>query len=123
MIQLKRIYEAASADDGLRILVDRIWPRGVSREGARIDFWMRELAPSTQLRKWFHHDPERWEEFTRRYEKELDADREAALSLVEEIGSRKATLLFAAKDPRRNNAVVLKRYIERLRGQQGPTPR
>jgi uncharacterized protein YeaO (DUF488 family) len=106
-IKVKRVYEPASRTDGTRILVDRLWPRGLSKEDAAIDHWCKELAPSTALRQWFGHEPERWEEFRRRYKAELA---EAPGALTELRGfARKGpiTLLFAAHDELRNNAVVV----------------
>jgi len=112
MLKIKRIYEPATPDDGRRILVDRLWPRGLSREAARIDAWLKEIAPSDELRRWFGHDRQRWEEFRRRYREEL---REHA-SLLDEL-SRDArngdvTLLFAAQDTGHNNAAVLLEVLE-----------
>ncbi|MCB1885478.1 MAG: DUF488 domain-containing protein [Geminicoccaceae bacterium] len=107
-IAIKRIFDPASPDDGFRVLVDRVWPRGVSKKEAAIDHWAKDVAPSTGLRKWFNHDPERWEEFQRRYREELE-DREAGLdALVKKAGDGPMTLLFAAKDTERNQAVVLR---------------
>ena len=106
----KRIYEAPAADDGWRVLVDRIWPRGVSRDGAQLDAWLPEVAPSTALRKWFGHDPQRWEEFSRRYRQEL-----AANPHVEDVRTRmssvRVTLLYSARDTRHNQAVALAAYL------------
>lgn len=112
MIRIKRIYEEASEDDGLRVLVDRLWPRGLSKEKARVDQWEKELAPTTELRHWFGHDPAKWEEFLERYRAEL-RDKEEALSRLRQEGDEGVvTLLYAAKDEEHNNAVALKRYIE-----------
>jgi len=113
-IKTKRVYEKYSASDGFRILVDRLWPRGLKKEAAGIDVWMKEVAPSDGLRKWFSHDPERWDEFKKRYFAEL-SDKPGA---VKEIAGRAekggVTLLFAAKDEEHNNARALKEYL--LRG-------
>jgi uncharacterized protein YeaO (DUF488 family) len=114
-IQLKRVYEDAAKNDGLRILVDRVWPRGVSKQNARLDHWFKELAPSADLRKWFGHDPEKWREFKRRYFKELDSAPDEVAELRETMGKRNATLLFAAKDEAHNNAVALKSYLQEKR--------
>ena len=113
-ILLKRAYDAPSDDDGRRILVDRLWPRGLKRETARIDEWCQDIAPSHDLRKWFGHDLEKWAEFQRRYRAELDLEPAArTLKQIAEIASaEKVTLLFAAKDEHQNNAVVLKRVME-----------
>ncbi|MCG8589996.1 MAG: DUF488 domain-containing protein [Proteobacteria bacterium] len=104
---LKRVYEPASRQDGLRVLVDRLWPRGLSKDAARVDLWLKEVAPSTELRKWFGHEPKRWAEFRRRYEHELEAHTESLERLVELAGRGRVTLLFGAKDEERNQAVVL----------------
>ncbi|MEN6615450.1 MAG: DUF488 domain-containing protein [Syntrophorhabdus sp.] len=109
-IAIKRIYEEPSDDDGYRILVDRLWPRGLSREKARIDLWIKDIAPSDTLRKWFSHDPGKWTEFKKRYFAELDGKPK----MIEEINQArndKITLLYGAKDEHHNNAVALKQYI------------
>jgi uncharacterized protein YeaO (DUF488 family) len=111
-LRIKRIYDAPAGSDGYRVLVDRVWPRGVSKQRARLDAWLPDLAPSTELRKWFGHDPARWQEFRRRYRSELD--RKAAL--IDQIRHRAldepVTLLYGARDPLHNQAVVLKHFIE-----------
>ncbi len=112
-IRVKRIYEAPEKDDGFRALVDHLWPRGMKKENARIDRWFKEIAPSDDLRKWFGHEPEKWEEFKRRYFEELGARREALSDLIKIAGKGTVTLLFAAKNEKFNNAVALKEYIER----------
>jgi uncharacterized protein YeaO (DUF488 family) len=110
-VRTKRVYESASADDGYRILVDRVWPRGISKKDAAVDEWARELAPSTELRKWFAHKPERFEEFRRRYRDELD-DREDEIRALRTRGrGATVTLLFGARDTERNNAVVLAEIV------------
>lgn len=110
--QLKRIYDEPSPDDCYRVLVDRLWPRGVSKEAARLDEWNKEVAPSPELRTWFNHDPERFQEFRKRYEAEL-AGRESLLQpLIELAGKSRITLLYAAKDRMHNHAVVLRDYIK-----------
>lgn len=116
-IRTKRIYEPPSRDDGARILVDRIWPRGLRKEAASLDLWLKEIAPSTSLRKWYGHKPERWQEFKKRYEAEL-ADRQAELEqLIGFVRKGAVTLLYAAHDEERNNAEVLKLYLaQRLAG-------
>jgi len=112
MISCKRIYEPPMQTDGRRFLVDRLWPRGISREEARLDDWLKELAPSNELRRWFGHDPAKWEEFRSRYRTEL-ADMEPLLErLRQEVRQGPVTLLFAAKDEEHNNAVVLKELLE-----------
>ncbi len=111
---LKRAYDPAGPEDGLRILVDRLWPRGLKRESAAIDHWLREVAPSNALRQWFGHDPARWPEFQRRYKAELQGNKKAVAELRALLRGRgQATLLFAAKDTEHNNAVALMRFLER----------
>lgn len=118
-IATKRIYDAASADDGLRVLVDGVWPRGISKRDARIDRWARELAPSTELRKWFGHDPSRWNEFRERYMRELESHAAELERVHEETADGPITLLFGAKDTRHNQAVVLKEVLERMAAERG----
>ena len=113
MIRLKRVYDPPKMQDGFRVLVDRIWPRGVRKEDARIDRWLKELAPSTDLRKWFNHEPAKWDRFRERYWEQLDAQREAITLLRERSDGRLVTLVYAAKDREHNNAVALKQYLER----------
>ena len=107
-LRIKRAYDEPAAADGLRILVDRLWPRGLARQEARIDHWAKDVAPSTELRRWFAHDPAKWPEFCRRYEAELRENEAAVEALRARIGKKTATLLFAAKDAGHNNAVVLR---------------
>lgn len=114
-IHLKRVYEVPSQDDGMRILIDRLWPRGLTKEKAHIDLWLKEVAPSTELRKWFNHDPEKWPEFKRRYLEELRRQPEALEHLIEAIGTRRATLLFGSKEERFNDAVALQEFIHARR--------
>jgi uncharacterized protein YeaO (DUF488 family) len=124
MLKVKRAYDPPDPGDGERILVDRLWPRGLSRQAAAVDRWTRELAPSDALRRWFGHEPERWAEFRRRYLAELRDRRDALAALARESRARPVTLLFGARDAARNNAVVLKAAIERLqRGRPPRTPR
>lgn len=111
-LRLKRIYEPPAARDGTRVLVDRLWPRGLRREDAAIDAWMPEVAPSAALRKWFGHDPSKWTEFQRRFGAELVEHPEAVDALVSLVRGRKATLLFGARDETHNNAVALRAYLE-----------
>jgi len=112
MIKLKRVYDPYADSDGKRILVDRLWPRGIKKEDARIDHWLKDIAPSDELRKWFSHDPAKWEEFKKRYRKELEDRQEIIRDLRTEARRKTVTLLFAAKDTERNNAVALKEIIE-----------
>jgi O-6-methylguanine DNA methyltransferase len=113
-IRVKRVYDRPSPDDGVRVLVDRLWPRGVSKAAARVDAWMKELAPSAALRTWFGHDPDRWPEFRRRYHRELTAT-DARHELLALADHQPLTLLFAAKDPVHNNAVALREFLARVR--------
>lgn len=106
-IRCKRVYDASSPEDGLRVLVDRLWPRGLRRESAHIDVWARELAPSDELRRWFGHDADRFPEFRRRYRAELRRDREQLEEILGKAGKGPLTLLYAARDAEHNNAVVL----------------
>ena len=121
MVKLKRAYEAPAPTDGQRILVDRLWPRGVKKTEAHLEAWLKDLAPSTELRQWFDHNPERWPEFQRRYQEELAAPEKAGLlddlSALARQGT--VTLVFAAKDQERNNAVVIKSFLEE---RLGPAP-
>jgi len=111
-IKLKRIYEKSSADDGLRIFVDRLWPRGLTKDKAKMDIWAKEVAPSTELRRWYGHDPGKWREFRARYFEELDNKPEEVGQLMHYVQKGGVTLLFAAMEERLNNAVALKAYIE-----------
>lgn len=111
MVRIKRVYDEPAAEDGQRILVDRLWPRGISKDKAHIDEWLKEIAPSDELRKWFGHDPARWEEFRERYRQELEAKAELVAGLRELAAEGTVTLLFAAKDEEHNNAVVLKEML------------
>jgi uncharacterized protein YeaO (DUF488 family) len=113
-LHIKRIYETPSKTDGLRILVDRIWPRGISKMDAQIDQWFKDIAPSTELRKWFGHDLKRWEEFKQRYFDALSQQRDIVDVIVEKSAKGKVTLLYGAKDTEHNNAQALKEYIETL---------
>jgi len=113
-IKLKRAYEPPEKSDGLRILVDRLWPRGVSKTAARIDLWLKETAPSDALRKWFGHDPLKWSEFRKRYFRELEKRPEAVAQLMQHASKGVTTLVYGAKDERHNNAVALKEYLESI---------
>lgn len=114
-IKIKRIYEDADSGDGYRVLIDRLWPRGVSKEEARLDEWNKELAPSTELRKWFDHTPERFEEFKKRYREELKSQEEEINRLLSMAKSKDITLLYAAKAEDINNAVVLRELLMKKR--------
>ena len=112
-ILLKRAYDPPAKGDGKRVLVDRIWPRGTSKDALQLDGWLKDLAPSSTLRKWFGHDPAKWEAFRDRYFRELDERPEALEALREKCHQGTVTLVFGAKDTRHNNAVALKAYLER----------
>lgn len=110
-LMVKRIYEPPAADDGQRVLVDRIWPRGVSKEHAALALWLKEIAPSDEIRKWFGHEPARWAEFQKRYRVELDGNKEAVARLHGLLRKGKVTLLYGAHDEAHNNAVALAEYL------------
>ncbi len=110
-IRLKRVYEVAAKDDGTRVLVDRIWPRGMTKTAARADLWLKEVAPSTDLRKWFNHDRAKWESFKQRYHAELAANSETVATLLELTKKGRITLLFSAQDVECNQAVALREYL------------
>jgi uncharacterized protein YeaO (DUF488 family) len=112
-IKLKRAYDKPSSNDGYRILVDRIWPRGISKEAIKIDEWLKDIAPGTQLRKWFGHDPDKWSEFKKRYFEELKQKNEFLTEIRDHINHHTVTFVYSAKDDKFNNAVVLKQYIEK----------
>lgn len=115
-IAIKRIYEPPASEDGIRVLADRIWPRGIKKADARLDHWAKVIAPSTELRKWFAHDPAKWEQFRKDYTRELETGKETAgeIDTIRALaGGGKITFLYAAHDSAHNNAVVLKDYIER----------
>ncbi|ODS58157.1 MAG: hypothetical protein ABS36_04535 [Acidobacteria bacterium SCN 69-37] len=121
-LRLKRVYDPPARGDGVRVLVDRLWPRGLSREKAAVDEWMPDVAPSADLRRWFGHDPARWDEFRRRYIAELDTRPDAVEALAARVHGRRATLVFGARDAEHNQAVVLGEYLRRHRGRsQGST--
>ncbi|TPI38690.1 DUF488 domain-containing protein [Mesorhizobium sp. B3-1-9] len=111
-IAVKRVYEPPAKADGQRVLVDRIWPRGVSKKDAELTLWLKDIAPSDALRKWFGHEPERWAEFQKRYRAELDANGDAVAELRALLGRGKVTLLYGAHDEAHNNAVALAGYFE-----------
>src|SRR5215831_9698681 len=112
-VEIKRIYEPADSADGFRVLIDRLWPRGVSRRRAALDAWLADLAPSTALRTWFHHDLARWPEFARRYRGELRAQAPLLQQLRQRARAQRVTLLYGARDPRVNHAVVLRDVLRR----------
>jgi uncharacterized protein YeaO (DUF488 family) len=112
-IKIKRVYQRPDHTDGNRILVDRLWPRGLSKERAQVDIWLKDVAPSTELRKWFHHDPERWKEFQTRYKQELKSKKDELAILKEKLIEGPVTLLYGAKDEAHNEAVVLEAILRR----------
>ena len=111
-IRTKRVYAEPAPSDGKRILIDRLWPRGVSKEAAQIDFWAKVVAPSNELRRWYQHDPAKWEAFRDRYFAELDSNPEGVLALRRELDSGPATLVFSSEEERLNNASALREYLE-----------
>jgi uncharacterized protein YeaO (DUF488 family) len=111
-IGLKRVYEKPAKSDGRRILVERLWPRGLTKEAARIDLWMKEVSPSPALRQWYAHDPEKWREFQRRYLAELATNKAAVEALTALVAKEPTTFVFAARDAEKNSAVVLKSFVE-----------
>jgi|SRR6185437_564763 len=115
MIKIKRIYEEYSSDDGFRILIDRLWPRGVSKDNAHVDLWLKEIAPTDQLRKWFSHDPQKWKSFAKKYIYELKENK-SSLDKIKNLKKehKMITLVFSAKDEQHNNAVVLIGILRRL---------
>ena len=112
-IEIKRVYEEPSKNDGVRLFVDRLWPRGVKKENLQMDVWAKELAPSPELRKWFSHDPARFKEFEQKYSEELDENKSMWKPLMDEYAHKKVTLLYAAKDPVVNHAQCLKSYLQK----------
>ena len=112
MIRLKRAYDPPAPEDGARLLVERLWPRGLTKEKAALDLWLKDAAPSPELRKWFSHDPDRWEEFKRRYREELTDRQDIIKMLREKSRAGTVTFIYAARDQTRNSAVVLKEVVE-----------
>jgi uncharacterized protein YeaO (DUF488 family) len=112
MIKIERIYDNPKGNDGFRILVDRLWPRGLSKDKVRIDLWQKDVAPSNSLRKWFGHDEKKWDDFKRRYFKELDKNIDSVSTILCKARQGSTTLLYGAKEERFNNAVALKEYLE-----------
>jgi uncharacterized protein YeaO (DUF488 family) len=114
MIKVKRAYEAPSAEDGTRVLVERLWPRGLTKEKAKIDLWLKEVSPSPELRKWFSHDDTKWDEFRERYRKELDQNIAGVRKIIEMGKKGDVTMVFAARDAEHNSAVLLLDYIHKM---------
>jgi uncharacterized protein YeaO (DUF488 family) len=110
-VRVKRVYEPSEKGDGARVLVDRLWPRGLSKEHAALTLWLKEIAPSTELREWFDHDPARWAEFVRRYRTELAHNKTAVAQLQEPVSKGPTTLLYSAHDSEHNNAIALAAYL------------
>jgi uncharacterized protein YeaO (DUF488 family) len=111
-LRIKRVYEQPDRDDGTRILVDRLWPRGLTKEKAKVDLWLKDVAPSTALRKWFAHDPAKWTEFQTRYREELKSNKEPLSLLKQEAAKGTATLVYGARDQQHNEAVILQRLLK-----------
>lgn len=111
-VNIKRVYDKPDASDGRRILVDRLWPRGLSKDKAKVDLWMKDVAPSTELRKWFGHDPSKWEEFRVAYNEELK-NNPVVEDLIKEVKKGHTTLVYGAKDTEHNHALVLKAFMEK----------
>lgn len=112
MLKVKRVYDKPERGDGYRILVDRLWPRGLTKEKAKADLWLKDIAPSDALRKWFQHEPEKWLEFKKRYFRELAGKKELVEAIGKKAGETTVTLIYGAKEERFNNAVAVKEYIE-----------
>jgi uncharacterized protein YeaO (DUF488 family) len=110
-VKIKRIYDSPADDDGFRVLVDRLWPRGMKKENAKVHLWAKEIAPTTELRKWFDHQPAKFDEFRSRYMKELDSNRDALKQIIDGSGNSAITLLYAARDTACNHAVVLRECL------------
>ena len=119
MVRIARIYEPPQKDDGWRVLVDRLWPRGVTKEALQIEAWIKDVAPRTELRKWFGHDPAKWDEFQRRYIAELQSEPGAWQPLLDAAGNGTLTLVYGAKDTEHNDAVVLKAFLEKRLAESG----
>jgi uncharacterized protein YeaO (DUF488 family) len=115
MIKLKRAYEKPSADDGFRVLVERLWPRGMSKDKAQLDLWLKDVAPSQELRQWYGHDVAKWIEFQKRYRAELRKERDRLELLLEKSASGTVTLIYAAHDQEHNSALVLKEFLDSMK--------
>jgi uncharacterized protein YeaO (DUF488 family) len=113
LIKLKRAYEKPGKDDGERILVERLWPRGLTKQGAKIDLWLKDVAPSAELRRWFGHDPDKWDEFRKRYQKELKSKDDLIRLLKRKAKSGAITLIYSARDEEHNSALVLRQFLRR----------
>ena len=115
-VTLKRVYAEPAESDGTRILVDRLWPRGLTKEKARVDVWLKEIAPSAELRKWFNHEPSKWSEFKKRYWAEMSSNSEAVSALKKHVANGKVTIVYGAKDEEHNDAVAIKQYLDKEHG-------
>jgi uncharacterized protein YeaO (DUF488 family) len=113
-LQVKRVYDPPSNEDGVRVLVDRLWPRGLTKATAAVDLWLKDISPSVDLRRWFNHDPSRWTEFMQRYADELEKKKPAVAALAGAVRRGRVTLLFGARDPQHNNATALFYYLNRV---------
>jgi uncharacterized protein YeaO (DUF488 family) len=113
-IRVKRVYEPVAEDDGYRILVDRLWPRGIRKTDAEVDLWLKDAAPSTDLRRWFNHEPEKWKAFKTRYFAELDGNRQKLQPLLDAANAGNLTLVYSSRDEEHNQAIALREYLERL---------
>jgi len=122
MLRMKRVYEGATRSDGRRILVDRLWPRGLSKKKAAIDVWMKDIAPSAELRKWFGHDPDKWVEFQRRYKKELRARKDLVGEIVKLARRGRVTLVYGARDQLHNDALVVAAVVKRRMSRTSRAP-
>jgi uncharacterized protein YeaO (DUF488 family) len=118
MLKIKRVYEPAEASDGVRFLVERLWPRGMKKESLKMKAWLKEVAPSPSLRSWYGHDPVKWEEFQQRYRAELESNPEAWKPILEEARRGNVTLLYSARDTERNSALLLKLFLEAQLGKR-----
>jgi len=114
MIKIKRVYEAQSPDDGIRFLVERLWPRGMKKESLVIQAWLKDVSPSPELRQWFQHDPEKWDEFQKRYRMELVSNPQSWKPILETLKKDDVTLLYAARDIEKNSASLLKTFLEEM---------
>ena len=115
ILQIKRVYETPDKHDGIRILVDRLWPRGVKKEDAHLNYWLKDIAPSPDLRKWFNHKPEKFKEFSQKYKEELQSKQEDVEKIIGLFKTHNVTLIYAAKNPDINHAIVLENYIKSLK--------
>lgn len=123
MIKTKRIYDQTSKEDGFRILVDRLWPRGISKDKAKLDLWMKEVAPSDDLRKWFRHDPTKWQEFKKQYASELESKQELLRQIIQaEKEKGTVTILYSAKDEKHNQTIALAAFLQKTQSTPKPLP-